>query len=298
MDPNFHMDLLRKLFLEPKKIKSQTDTLGINTSFWQSRVVRSQLWEHPLLPAVWSREAMGVFQCTLATACMTTACHAQPESCSPSHILTTYSRKHQNNRKWQLCILSWSALRHYVLTKAPLKQWYLGCESVQIHSNLAHYSPSWKTGEEMCSSQLLPLLGTSLCASPALLMLSGQRPPHAAGPPALPHSKVILKPDKFSSVDVFLIPLPVISSCRSYLMYLRQPDVGDESTEIASTSARMTSAVTGCPELSCPGLVPTKEEVLKELWRDFWSAWPALSIFAGKKKQIQAGKGTAKAYFV
>lgn len=43
MDPNFHMDLLRKLFLEPKKIKSQTDTLGINTSFWQSRVVRSQL---------------------------------------------------------------------------------------------------------------------------------------------------------------------------------------------------------------------------------------------------------------
>lgn len=92
-----------------------------------------------------------------------------------------------------------------------------------------------------------------------------ERPPHAAGPPALPHSKAILEPAKFSSVDVFLFPLPVISSCRSYLMYLRQPDVADEGTEIASTSARMTSAVTGCPELSCPGLVPTKEGGSEEL---------------------------------
>lgn len=51
--------------------------------------------------------------------------------------------------------------------------------------------------------------------------------------------KAILEPAKFSNVDLFLIPLPVITSCRSYLMYLRQPDVTDGGTEIASTSTKI-----------------------------------------------------------
>lgn len=53
------------------------------------------------------------------------------------------------------------------------------------------------------------------------------------------YRKAILEPAKFSNVDLFLIPLPVITSCRSYLMYLRQPDVTDGDTEIASTSTKI-----------------------------------------------------------
>lgn len=53
------------------------------------------------------------------------------------------------------------------------------------------------------------------------------------------YRKAILEPAKFSNVGLFLIPLPVITSCRSYLMYLRQPDVTDGGTEIASTSTKI-----------------------------------------------------------
>lgn len=87
-DPNFHT---KKLFLQDrgkkKKKKSQTDILGINTFFWQSWVVCSEICEHPLLPTVWSREATGVFQCTLPTASAGAAAHnAHSESCSPPGI--------------------------------------------------------------------------------------------------------------------------------------------------------------------------------------------------------------------
>lgn len=54
---------------QEKKKKSQTDISGTNMSFWQSRMVHFQIWEHPLLPTVWSKEVTGVFQCTLMTFC-------------------------------------------------------------------------------------------------------------------------------------------------------------------------------------------------------------------------------------
>lgn len=57
-------------------------------------------------------------------------------------------------------------------------------------------------------------------------------------------------------MDLFLIRLPVIASCRSYLVYLRQPDVIDGGTEIASTSAKI--VLTSLLVLSLSGLVPSR----------------------------------------
>lgn len=110
----------------------------------------------------------------------------------------------------------------------------------------------WRSNAPRCLRSLM------LGYPPAMAAFATRCPTVLLHPLHLPllYRKAILEPAKFSNVDLFLIPLPVISSCRSYLMYLRQPDVTDEGTEIASTSAKI--GLTSLPELSHSGLFPSR----------------------------------------
>jgi len=83
-------------------------------------------------------------------------------------------------------------------------------------------------------------------------------PPAAAARCPVPSApaSAVSEPARSSNDALFLIPLPALSSCRSYLTYLRQPDVTDGGAEIASTSAKI--VLTGLPKLSRSGLFPSR----------------------------------------
>lgn len=99
-------------------------------------------------------------------------------------------------------------------------------------------NPAARGSEEVMNASRCSLM-PGCC--PAVATFALHCPPVLLYPLHLPvlYRKAILEPAKFSNVDLFLIPLPVITSCRSYLMYLRQPDVTDGGTEIASTSTKI-----------------------------------------------------------
>lgn len=122
---------------------------------------------------------------------------------------------------------------------APIQILGSPLEHPKYFGTLASNPAARRSKEVMNAPRCLSSLMPGCC--PAVATFAFHCPTVLFYPLHLPllYRKAILEPAKFSHVDLFLIPLPVITSCRSYLMYLRQPDVTDGGTEIASTSTKI-----------------------------------------------------------